>query len=202
MAHLSQATECAVLGVDYRLAPEYPFPAGLEDNLSAYDYLFRNGIGGLEEADKIFIVGDSAGGNLALSVSLKLRDVGARMCDAVVAISPVTDLNLTAPSLTEMERAGGRQMYAAYAGLAGLDDPLVSPLNADYSNFPPLLLQVGGAEGLLADSTRLAACAHQSGVEVTLEIWRHMIHVHQVMAPMLPEAVAAIEHIGRFLRKF
>jgi len=210
-ARLSAATGCAVLAVDYRLAPEHAFPAGLEDCIASYRWLRENGPDGAAPAPSVSVAGDSAGGNLTLALLLALKQRGLPLPDAAVPISPATDFLATGESYrTRAERdpiltmgpEGLRTLAAVYLqGRAQPDDPLVSPLYGDLTGLPPLLLHVGDAEVLLDDSTRFAERAQQAGVDVTLEVWPDMPHVWHAFAPFLPEATRAIEQIGAFVRK-
>lgn len=206
-SRLSRATGCAVLSVDYRLAPENPFPAGLHDCCDAYEWMLGNGPEGAAVADKAVICGDSAGGNLALSSTLRLQDLGVRKADAVVSLSPAVDFQAVSPSIkTRADRDpiihpaifDALQMMYLPKGQS-ITDPYVSPLHGDLSDFPPLLLQVGDAEVLLDESTRMAEKAKLQGCDVTLEVWDEMPHVFQGFAPFLPEATQAIDAIGRFV---
>ena len=210
-ARISAATGCAVLAVDYRLAPEHAFPAGLEDCVASYLWLRENGPDGAAPARSVAVAGDSAGGNLTLALLLALKQRGLPQPGAAVPISPATDFLATGDSYrTRAERdpiltmgaEGIRTLAAVYLqGRAQPDDPLVSPLYGDLTGLPPLLLHVGDAEVLLDDSTRFAERAQQAGVDVTLEVWPDMPHVWHAFAPFLPEATRAIEQIGAFVRK-
>jgi acetyl esterase/lipase len=210
-ARISVATGCAVLAVDYRLAPEHPFPAGLDDCLATYQWLREHGPNGQATARSVFVAGDSAGGNLTLALLLALKQRGLPLPNAAVPISPATDFLATGDSYrTRAARdpilKGGpeaiRLLSAIYLqGKAQPEDPLVSPLYGDYKGLPPLLLHVGDAEVLLDDSTRVAETARRAGVDVTLEVWPEMPHVWHAFAPYLPEASQAIEQIGAFVRK-
>jgi acetyl esterase/lipase len=210
-ARISATTGCAVLAVDYRLAPEHPFPAGLEDCVTSYRWLCEKGPNGAAPAQSVSVAGDSAGGNLSLALLLALAQRGLPQPDAAIPISPATDFLATGDSYrTRAERdpiltlgaAGIRLLSAVYLqGRAEPDDPLVSPLYGDLSGLPPLLIQVGDAEVLLDDSTRFAEKASKAGVDVILEVWPDMPHVWHAFAPFLPEALLAIERIGAFVRK-
>jgi acetyl esterase/lipase len=210
-ARISAASGCAVLAVDYRLAPEHPFPAGLDDCIASWCWLRDNGPNGAAPARSAFVAGDSAGGNLTLALLLALKQRGLPLPNAAVPISPATDFLATGDSYrTRAERdpilSGGpeaiRMLSLIYLqGHAKPEDPLVSPLQGDLAGLPPLLIQVGDAEVLLDDSTRVAEKARNAGVDVTLEIWPEMPHVWHAFAPFLPEAVQAIDRIGAFVRK-
>jgi epsilon-lactone hydrolase len=203
VALLSGAAQAAVLSVDYRLAPEHPFPAAVHDAVAAYRWLLAEGT----DPATIAVAGDSAGGGLASGTPLALRDAGEPMPAAAVLLSPWTDLALTGESLRTraavdlMVKPGSMHQTAAVY-LAGADPhhPYASPLYADLSGLPPLLIQVGDAEVILDDSTRVAAEARKAGVDVTLEVWDEMPHVFQAFAGLLPESDQAIERIGHWLQ--
>ena len=209
LSRVSQATGAVVLSVDYRLAPEHPFPAGLEDCTQAYQWMRENGPDGKRSILSAYLMGDSAGGNLALATLLKVKEAKLPLPAAVIAISPATDFTAGSPSLVSrasMDPIINPEILPAlipiYLGKhSEPTDPYVSPLFGDYSGMPPLLLQVGDAEVLLDDSTRLATHATAQGCDVTLEIWDGMPHVFQGFAPFLPEASEAIDKIGDFIRK-
>ena len=200
---LSRACGGRILSLDYRLAPENPFPAALEDATTAYRWLLKQGI----PSEKIVISGDSAGGGLALATLAALRDAGDPLPACAVPISPWTDLNGTGASietrkeLDPMVEIGGLLgMARLYIGTEDPLNPLASPLHLDPKGFPPLLIQVGDYEILLDDSTRFAAKAENAGVDVTLEVWPEMVHVWHCFAPMIPEGQAAIERVGEYIK--
>ncbi len=205
---LAQATGCAVLNLDYRMGPEDPFPAAVEDAVTALGFIQANGPDGESPAEAVFVGGDSAGGGLTLSTLVAARDRSLPLPDAAFGISSWTDLAATGKSLqtridvdpiiTDLDMLTG---FADHY-LQGQDarDPLASPLYADLSGLPPLLLQVGDHEVLLDDTTRVAAKAREAGVEVVEEVWPEMFHVWHGVAPILPEGQEAIEHIGEFVR--
>jgi acetyl esterase/lipase len=204
VARLAQAAGARALSVDYRLAPEHPFPAGLDDAKAAYRYLRSSGI----DASRIAIAGDSAGGGLAVATLVALRDEGDALPACGVLLSPWVDLEGIGGSSSGkadedpmLELAGLQEMGRLYVSGGDIRDPLAAPLYADLAGLPPLLIQVGTAELLLDDSTRLAERAKAAGVAVDLEAWQDMIHVWQALAPLVPEATEAIAVIGQYLRK-
>jgi epsilon-lactone hydrolase len=206
-ARLSAATGCVVLLPEFRLAPEHPFPAALEDALAAWRWLRLQGPRGDEAASVLFAGGDSGGGGLVLSLLLALREGGEALPAAAFAFSPVTDLSCSGASFASRAAADivinpalVPLAAALYAGVADRRAPLLSPLFGDLAGLPPLLLQVGDAEVMLDDSTRFAARAREAGVEVTLEVWPEMFHSFQLCAPALPEGQQALDRVGRFLR--
>jgi epsilon-lactone hydrolase len=201
-SRIARAGRARVLLVDYRLAPEDPFPAAVEDAAAAYRWLLDQGVA----AASIAIAGDSAGGGLTLATLFELRDAGDQLPACAVCLSPWTDLEGTGASAQPggaddpmVEVAALRDMARIYAGDA-LTDPLAAPLHGDFRDLPPLLIQAGTREILLDDATRVAAAARAAGVDVTLEIEDGAPHVYQVY-PDLPESVAAVERIGAFLRR-
>ena len=209
LSRVSQATGAVVLSVEYRLAPEHKFPAGLDDCTQAYQWMRKNGPDGKGPVLAAVLMGDSAGGNLALATLLKIKDSKLPLPAAVIAISPATDFTGESPSLVSRASVDPiinpeilPALIPAYLGKHNEPtDPYASPLFGDYSGMPPLLLQVGDAEVLLDDSTRLAKHAAEQGCDVTLEIWDGMPHVFQGFAPFLPEASEAIANIGKFIRQ-
>jgi epsilon-lactone hydrolase len=202
IARIARASRARAIAIDYRLAPEHPFPAAVEDATRAYRWLLAQG----NAARNMVIAGDSAGGGLTLAVLATLRTAGDPMPAAAVTISPWTDLEGTGDSMRS--NAGRDQTVAVedlgemarmYLGTSDPKNPLASPLYADFRGFPPLLIQVGAAEGLLDDSTRVAKRAKAAGVEVQLEIWEDMVHVWQIYAKLLPAGQEAIDKIGKFI---
>lgn len=203
ISRIARSAGARALAIDYRLAPEHPFPAAVEDATKAYRWLLHHDV----SPKSIVIAGDSAGGGLTVATLLALRDAGDPLPAAAVCISPWTDLEITGESMVTkadvdpMIRPDEAKGEAArYYGEAGPRHPLVSPIHADLSGLPPLLVQVGTSEVLLSDSTRLAERAKAAGVDVTLEEWAEMIHVWHFFAFMLPEGQQAIERIGEFVR--
>jgi len=203
-AFLSAASGCRVLCIDYRLAPEHPFPAALEDTIAAYRWLLEQGI----SHSRIIVVGFSAGGGLALSSLVSLRDAHIALPAGAVLISPWTDLAGTGESVMTRAEADpwltdemNRFHAALYANGNDLRHPLISPLYADMQGLPPLLLHVGSDEIMLDDSRRVAERAKAAGVEVTLEVWEGLWHVFHAFAYRLAEGKQAIDKIGQFIRK-
>ena len=201
---LSRATGHRSLLIDYRLAPEDPHPAAVEDAGAAYRWLLDEGI----DPARIVIAGDSAGGGLTVATLVALRDAGVPLPAAGVCLSPWIDLEGGGESMKArahldpmVQRDPLLQMAAMYLGGADPRTPLAAPLHADLRGLPPLLVQVGHAETLYDDSARLATRARAAGVDVTLDAWDDMIHVWQIFAPMLPEGQQAIDAIGDWVRK-
>ena len=214
VTRLAETTHTRVLAIDYRLAPEYPYPAALEDATAAYLWLLnlagmeagddQSAVGGVEPS-RIFIAGDSAGGGLALATLVALRDAGQPLPAGAVCFSPWTDLALTGASVRSKASADPilaaerLAMYAGYyAGGHTLTSPLISPLYADLQGLPPLLIQAGSDEILLDDAVRLAGKAREAGVDVTLELWDEMFHVFQVLW-FLPETKEAVARVAEFV---
>ncbi len=204
VAELSRAAHSAALAIDYRLAPENPFPAAVEDAVSAYRWLTDSGIA----PDRIIIAGDSAGGGSTVAMMVSLRDQGIALPAGGACISPWTDLTITAESYTTkaavdpmINRDQLSMMASAYLGGADARQPLASPLFADLRGLPPLLVQVGSDEVLLDDSLRLAERASEAGLDTTLEVWDEMIHVWHFFHLMLREGRDAIEHAAQFVRE-
>jgi acetyl esterase/lipase len=201
---IAKLSKMRVLSVDYRLAPEYPFPAQLEDCVKAYKWLLSQGI----KAENIVIAGDSAGGNLTLTTLIKLRDEGVPLPAGAVALSPATDY--TNNSKTFYENAKTDPILAdrgvflwTTAFLAGADpnNPLISPILADLKGLPPILIQVSTSEMLYDHSTRFIERARAAGVDATLQEWKDTIHVFQGFGLHdLPEAKEAIIKIGEFIQ--
>jgi acetyl esterase/lipase len=198
---IAQAARARLLAIDYRLAPEHTYPAALDDALAGYRWLLTQGF----SPQRLLIAGDSAGGGLTLALLLKLREEGAALPAAAVAISPWTDLALTGASLrTNAERdamvvADEVPRFAKmYIGTADPRDPYVSPLYGDPHGLPPTLIQTGADEILRDDAVRMAEKMQAAGCDVDLQVWPGMPHVFQLLVPVLPEAQAAVAEIARF----
>jgi acetyl esterase/lipase len=203
-AGLARHTGLPVLVPDYRLAPESPFPAAIDDAVAVYHWLVEQGC----EPGRVVVSGDSAGGGIALALLITLRDRGLPLPAGAIGISPFVDLTLSSPSIDANEGKDPQVTRPFLASavqhyLAGGEDPktpLASPVFADLSGLPPILLQVGGDELLLDDSLRLAASAEGAGVDVTVERWDGLMHVWHQMAPRLPEAEAALASAAGWVR--
>ena len=201
---LSAATGARVLVLDYRLAPEHPYPAAVEDATAAYRWLLEQGV----DPARTAIGGDSAGGGLTVAAMVALRDAGDPLPAAGVCISPWVDLEMSGESMTtraKWDLMVGREglLDSATKYLAGADAraPLASPIYSDLRGLPPLLIQVGTSETLYDDSTRLDERARAAGVASTLQVWEEMVHAWHLFAPILPEGQQAIEAVGEFLKE-
>ena len=206
MSRISRAAKARVLIIDYRLAPEHPFPAAIEDAYSAYRWLIEDQ---KVNPNNLIIAGDSAGGGLTLATLLNLRDKGIALPAAAVALSPWTDLGLTSESYKKNARMdvtvpvdGLMFDSQLYLGETDYTNPLASPLYGNLKDLPPMLLMVGTAEILLDDSVNFAKKAKEAGVEVILDIWDDMPHVFPAYAAFAPEGQEAIEKIGEFMKKY
>jgi monoterpene epsilon-lactone hydrolase len=197
--NISHASKARLLLIDYRLAPEHPFPAALDDALAAYEWLLEKGY----SPKHIAIGGDSAGGGLTLATALSLRDNHKILPAALFLLSPWTDLTFSGESVrTRADRDPLLQidddawLVKTYANGRPLTYPYISPLFADLHGLPPTFIQVGTEEILFDDSTRLEQKACLAGVDVTMETWPGMWHVFQAYAPYVPESKKAVERIG------
>jgi monoterpene epsilon-lactone hydrolase len=200
---ISAASGARVLVIDYRLAPEHPFPAAVDDAATAWRWMLAQGL----DPKRIAIAGDSAGGGLTIATLVNLRDQKLGLPGCAVAISPWVDLEGLGASITGraaqdpmVQKEGLLWMAGMY--LAGKDakTPLAAPLHADLKGLPPILVQVGTAETLLDDATRIAEKLHQAGVDVKLAIWPNMLHVFPLFAPILSEGRDGCLEIGNFIR--
>lgn len=200
VAKFVKNTGVGALLFDYRLAPEHPYPAALEDAVAAYRFLLDQGV----SPARIVFVGDSAGGGLCLATLLAVRDRGIPLPAGAVALSPWTDLKLTGESYKRRDPVapdGSAMVYSKY--YAGDNDPglpYISPLYGDLHGLPPLLIYVGGTEAMLDDSTSFAAKAAADGVDVTLRVGDGMVHCYPVLAPLFPEATQAMAEICAFIQ--
>lgn len=207
VSRLARATGAPVFVPEYRLAPEHRFPAAVDDALAALAYASTSAPDGSESPPvRLAIVGDSAGGGLALATLVAARDRGRTLPDACVLLSPWTDLAATGSSVVERDALDPvipgallERWARLYVGDADPRTPLASPLYAALHGLPRMLVQVGDQEVLLDDSTRLAERARSAGVDVTLEVWPDMFHVFQAFAGALPEGREAIARIASFL---
>jgi acetyl esterase/lipase len=204
VANLSRAAGIRALSVDYSLAPENRFPRAVEDAVAAVQYVHAQGIA----PGRVVVAGDSAGGGLTAATLIALRDRGIPLPAAGVLISPWLDLTQsgsTMDSLADADPMVSRQLLdlctRCYVGDGDPRAPLASPLFADLSGLPPLLIHVGTAETLLDDARRFDAAARKAGVDATLEEWDEMIHVWHTFAGLLPEAQQAIDRIGAFVKE-
>jgi monoterpene epsilon-lactone hydrolase len=202
-AAIARAAGTRALLLDYRLAPEHPFPAALEDAVAAYTWLLREGIA----PGRVVVAGDSAGGGLTVAMLLALRDRGLPRPAGGVCISPWVDLTNSAASYVSKAAVdpvvtleGIALLTQAYIGTGDPKQPLVSPLYADLRGLPPLLVQVGSDEVLVDDAHGLGARARAAGVDVAVHEWPSMIHVWHWFLPMLDEAEHAIDEIAGFVR--
>jgi monoterpene epsilon-lactone hydrolase len=202
-ARLAQEAGCATVLMEYRLAPEQPFPAGLDDAFAAYLELQRQ-----HRGVPIAIAGDSAGGGLSLALALRIRQEAVTPPAALALLSPWTDLTLSHASHRTKasvdpffpDSVVPHKLAAMYAGSHSLTDPLISPLFADLGGMPPTLIHVGELEVLLDDSLMLAQRMSAQGSKVTLKLWPRMWHVWQIFAGMFREADQSVAELGAFLR--
>src|SRR5262245_8738039 len=201
-----RAMRMRTLAIDYRRAPEHPFPAQHKDALTAWRFLRRQGVA----AGHIVVGGDSAGGNLTLSLIGRLRAAGEPLPGCAWLASPWTDLTMSGATLATRDavdplnhKAYLEELAEAYAP-SPIDrrDPLISPLFADLRGFPPMLIQVGSAETLMSDATRLAEAAGIADVDVRLEIWPHMIHAWPMWNAALEDGRLALDGASEFIREW
>lgn len=204
VSRLSRAASARVLILDYRLAPENPFPAAVDDSTAAYRWLLSVGV----DPARLVIAGESAGGGLTVATLVALRDAGESLPRAGICLSPWVDLECLGESMVTkaeidpvLTRDSTLMLAKAYLGDTDPRTPLASPLYADLTGLPPLLIQVGTAEVLFDDATRLADRARAAGVDVILEPWDDMIHMWHLLAAILPEGEQAIDRIGEFIRQ-
>lgn len=203
-SHLAAAMHTRVLLVDYRLAPENPFPAAVDDALNAYSWVLSSGV----DSSRIALGGDSAGGGLTVATLLAARTNHVALPAAALCLSPWADLTNageTFKTMADIDRLFSLEAATEAAGLYlqghNPRDPLASPMFADLTGMPPMLVLVGGAESLLDDALRLTARANECGVDVTLAKYEDMPHVWQLNYPAYPEAVQAVEQMGAFINQ-
>ena len=193
-----------VLTIDYRVAPEHPYPAALLDALAAFDWLLSRGY----TEEQIIVAGDSAGGGLALGLCMYLKDIGRPLPAGIIAMSPWTDLTASGPSYVENYEKdplfGNTRDSLIYNKDYVWDNdprnPYISPLFGNFEGFPPMLLQVGSVEMLLSDSVSVAEKAKAAGGKVKLSVYEGMFHIFQMAMKLMPESRAAWAEIGRFLK--
>jgi acetyl esterase/lipase len=202
-ARIMEETGIKVLLPEYRLAPEFPFPAAIEDTVRIYHWLLNQGY----NSKNIIFAGDSSGGGLCVTTTLLLRDQNEPLPAAVVCLSPWVDLTSSGESYQKnqdedpyLRVKGVREAALLYAGGEPLDHRLISPVFDEFTGFPPLFIQVGSSEILLSDAEMLAQQARLSGVKVSFKVWEGMWHVWQISGK-LPEAKKAIKEIGAFIRQ-
>ena len=200
---ISAASSAQILVIDYRLAPENPFPAPVEDAVTAYRWLLDEGYA----PERLSIAGDSAGGGLTAAALVSIRDQGLPLPACGVCLSPWVDMEGLGDSMNSradrdpmVQREGLVSMAGVYLGGADPRSPLAAPMYAELDGLPPLLIQVGASETLFDDAVRLDEKARAAGVETTLEEWDDMIHVWHIFAPILDEGQEAIERMAEFMR--
>jgi len=200
---ISATSAAKVLLIDYRLAPEHPFPAAVDDAAAAWRWLLQQGFA----TNRLAIAGDSAGGGLTIAALVNLRDKKLGLPACAVAISPWVDLEGLGNSITTraaqdpmVQKDGLLWMAKMYLNGKDAKTPLAAPLHADLKDLPPILVQVGTAETLLDDATRIAEKLHAAGVDVRLAIWPNMLHVFPLFAPILSEGRDGCIEIGNFIR--
>ncbi len=200
MGRLSRACSARVLGVDYRLAPEHIYPAAVEDGVASYEWLLAQDV----DPANVMLAGDSAGGGLTLATLLSVKNKGGHLPAGGILFSPWTDLTASGDSATTRAEADPMitlpallEIAKTYYADANPTDPLISPVFADLSGLPPLLIQVGDAEVLLDDASRLADNAKANGVSAQYQVWDEAFHVFQAM-PQLPESTEALQKVARF----
>jgi acetyl esterase/lipase len=203
VGEIARRTSVSAFTLDYRLAPEHPYPAAVDDARTAYEGLLKQGV----EPGRIVLAGESAGGGLAVAALLASRDAGLPMPACAYLMSPYADLTLSSETLTSKESLdpiltpeGLRVRAPEYLGAADASDPLISPIFGDLNGLPPLLIQVGSHEILLGDAIQLAATAATSDVAVTLDVTPGVPHVFQGFAGLLDEAGAALDRAASFLK--
>ena len=202
----SQAAHgCGVLTPDYRVAPEHPYPAALEDAVTCYEWLLKKGYC----PEQIIVGGDSAGGGLAMALIMYLRDHDMPLPCGIVAMSPWTDLTASGESYeknftTDLLFGNTKESMIYindYWGEHDRTDPYLSPIFGDFTNFPPMLIQVGSPEMLLSDSVTVAHKATEQGCNVHLSIYEDMFHIFQLSGMLLPESKKAWKEVEKFIKQ-
>jgi len=203
VGHLARAAGCRALNLDYRLAPEHPHPAAVEDATAAYRWLLAQGY----RPEHVGISGDSAGGGLTLATLLSIKESGLPQPAAAAPLSPWTDLEMLGASMTTnakrdvlVHAEGLRGLAAMFLGASSPRAPLAAPLHGDYYGVAPIYIQVGGDETLLDDSTRLVERARSAGAEVVLDVFPEMQHVFQMSVGRMPEATDAVQRLGAWFK--
>lgn len=204
VANIANSARARALIIDYRLAPENPFPAAIEDAITAYQWLISNGY----NSNHIVVAGDSCGGGMAISILISQRDANEPLPAAAVCLSPWLDLACTGESWKgnadkDLMNDLGSNLESAryYLGETDPKTPLASPLYADLKCLPPILVQVGSDEIILSDSTSFAEKAQAAGIDIQLEVWEGMQHEWHFAANFMPEAQQAVDQIGEFINK-
>ena len=204
VAEFGRAANCVALALDYRLAPEHPFPAAVEDAIAGYKYLLAQGF----RPSRIAIAGDSAGGGLVVAAMVAIREAGLAQPGCGWCLSPWIDMEAIGGSMESkaaadpmVQKAGILDMAQLYLGGANPRSPLAAPLYADLTGTAPLLIQVGAAETLLDDAIRLAQRAGAADVRVDLQVWPEMVHVWPLFWPELPAGKRALDAAGAFTRQ-
>ncbi len=203
VSYIAHESGVRALSINYRLAPEDPFPVGLDDCITAYDWLLNSGI----SANRIVVAGDSAGGNLTLALLVALRDADKPLPAGAVALSPATDLAFTGASIKTrahldpiLANIGSDRLIPDYITVYDAHHPYISPLYADLHGLPPVLIHVGDLETLLDDAVRFGECARAAGVEAQVVVWPEMFHVFQIFVPLMPEARQAVKDMAKFIK--
>ena len=205
---LSRATGMAVLAIDYRLAPEHPYPAGLNDCVSAWTWMLANGPAGESAPREVFLAGDSAGGNLTFALMLRLRDEGRRLPKAAAAFGPATDFTCSSPSMTErapFDPMINPEDVAWMAGIYVTDDtplthPYVSPVFGDFTGLPPFLVHAGEREVLHDDGKRVVEKAVETGIDARFKTLPGMVHTTEYWCHFVPEGMESLNEVGAYLK--